>query len=821
MSRAYDGNKRPVAEYDPQKQLQFALDKAIKDLGEGLFDMVNLVYEALKELVKEVVDKIVGFVTDPGAMLEDLAEWVLNVPKLIGGLLSSVVIPGLDASKIISGFFSIGQISGLQANLDSLDAAISAIPGAQELIDKICNALGVPGTGHSASDVFTALSNIPGGNIVGAIAASLISGILNPLNIPGLDASKIISGTISQTFLSITSIAASIITGVLSSLTIPGLDASKITGGTIDKLRFPDVTADMSSDMRSVIDGLINAAKNTPGASGQSASALESTWAALQTAIYNVFGGNNASRASQQEAADALTTLKDTVAQQGNAISQIQGMLEGANGFSTLVSFRPTETLPITTPGAFSYTAPPWFNTVTDFLDVILVGAGSGGGGGLSDDSSPGTDSVFKANGVIKATGIGGALVGPGPGGGIGASPGDQLYLDILYPGGMGGSNTQPGTQPGGGGGGGNFFGVIGKGGNCGLWDATTLGPGATTAPFTGTVGTGGAGTSGGFGAREGGHGKVWVRARAGMPAAFTSMGIMPAGTSLPALPGISLFRLNTGTALTDEMTAVGSWSRIPPGGASGGHVIIVRANTTFSHFVYLRVWHVGGTTNYEIGRVVSNSRAVWRSGTIASAIPLNAFSLIPDSGRVFTVAINGVSFDSYSDTLAASSSMGPAYLSGGWGSSDAGLPGSIQQFGFMDSGTPAVLTGSTIAAGVATSSATYADLTGSVGPAVTLLVPQSGRVIVDISADMATSAITTQTGFMGIALSGANTEAASDAKCARGSWAGTSGLGGTISNRILYTGLNPGTTTFTSKFKSSSGSITFSNRRLNVDPRP
>lgn len=201
-------------------------------------------------------------------MLDDIGEWVLNIPKLIGGLLSSTVIPGLDASKIVSGFFSIGQIDGLQDNLDALDAAIGAIPGAQELIDKICNALGVPGTGHNASDVFNALSNIPGGNIVGAIAASLISGLLSAANIPGLDGSKIISGTISQTFLGITSVAASIVTGVLAGANIPGLDASKITSGTLSQSLVANLTTDLGTiddRIQETIDSVIAGAGNLIG----------------------------------------------------------------------------------------------------------------------------------------------------------------------------------------------------------------------------------------------------------------------------------------------------------------------------------------------------------------------------------------------------------------------------------------------------------------------------------------------------------------------------------------------------------------------------
>ncbi|AGI12292.1 minor tail protein [Mycobacterium phage FF47] len=83
MSRAYDGQKQPVAEYDPQKQLQFALDKAVKELGSGLFDLVDLVFEAAKERIKEVVDTLIGTITDPNEMIDELRDWVENLPNLM------------------------------------------------------------------------------------------------------------------------------------------------------------------------------------------------------------------------------------------------------------------------------------------------------------------------------------------------------------------------------------------------------------------------------------------------------------------------------------------------------------------------------------------------------------------------------------------------------------------------------------------------------------------------------------------------------------------------------------------------------------------
>lgn len=726
---------------------------------------------------------------------------------LVGGLIPGGLIPGLDASKIVSGLFPISRIGDLQDTLDLLQGNIDAIPGAQALIDKICNAMGVPGTGHTVTDVYNALFAIPGGNIGSPIG---------PGNVPGIDASKIISGSIAQAFLNITSISAGWVTGLLSGANIPLLDQSKVNGlGTIASNA--SGAANNWNDWfsgggwgdigESVADFL--GTKETANTADATATTAQSTARSTITQLFNKLGGNNADTATLSQASATMQALANTISAQGAAITTLQNLLDGANGFSASVPFRQPETAVFDVAGAFSYTLPSWFNTATDSLDIVACGAGGGGGGGLSDSSSPGTDSVFKANGVTKATGTGGASVGPGPGGGIGASPGNQMLNDILYEGGAGGTNTKDGTQPGGGGGGGNFFNVIGKGGNAGAWGTTTLGPGATTAPFTGTVGTGGAGTAGGFSPGDGGDGCVWVRARAAMPAAFTSMGTL----LLPT------YRLNTGVALTDAMTAAATWSRTPPGGSSGGHILIIRANTTFTSYVYLWVKTVSGATNYELGRVSSGVKSVWKTGTISEAVPFNAFSLTSDDGYIYTISVNGTPFDSYNDA-AHSSLMGASYRSGGWASSDSALPGSIIQFAFLDSGTPSRITSNSVATSQGTGSTSYTDL-ATTGPSVTLNVPPSGEIVVDISAWLQTSTNLNVRGYLGFVLSGANTLAAADARAAAGWGVSTGGVVGTITRRVHLTGLNPGTTTVKAVYKASAATATFYDRNIIVEPKP
>ncbi len=729
--------------------------------------------------------------------------------NLVGGLLNAAWIPGLDASKIISGLFPISRIGDLQDTLDLLQDGIDSIPGGQALIDKICNALGVSGTGHSVTDVYNALFAIPGGNIGSPIGA---------INVPGIDASKIISGTIAQSFLNIINIPGSIISGLLSGANIPLLDQSKVNGlGTIASNASTaqgnwaswlsgGSWADISE---SVADFL--GTKETANTADATATTAQSTAQSTITQIFNKLGGNNVPTASQAQAAAAMAAAASTLSQLSASVSSLQNLLHGANGFSASVPFRQPEVTVFNTAGNFTFTLPPWFNPATDSLDVIVVGGGAGGGGGTNPvTSGPGGDSLFKVAGVTKVTGTGGAPVGPGSGfHPKGYSPGSQAYLDILYQGGGEAEVTEVGLAPGGGGGAGNFFGIKGEGGGAGGWGTVTLGPGTVSGALTGTVGSGGAGISGGFGAAAGAPGAVWIVARAAMPTSFTSMGTQ----ILPT------WKLNTGVALTDAMTAAATWSRMPPNGASGGYIIKIRSNSAGTNYVYLWVWVVGGVTNYEIGRVSSGTKFAWKTGTIGDAIPFNAFSLTSDNAWTFTASVNGNPFDSYTDG-AHSSSMGASYRGGDWASSDSAAPGSIIQFAFLDTGTPARIVSASVATSQGTSSASYTDL-ATTGPSVTLTVPPSGEIVVDISSWLTTSTNLNVRGYMGFVLSGANTLAASDAQGASGWGVSTGGVVGTIGRRIHLTGLNPGTTTVKAVYKASAATATFYDRNIIVDPKP
>lgn len=125
---------------------------------------------------------------------------------------------------------------------------------------------------------------------------------------------------------------------------------------------------------------------------------------------------------------------------------------------------------------------------------------------------------------------------------------------------------------------------------------------------------------------------------------------------------------------------------------------------------------------------------------------------------------------------------------------------------------------------------ASYTDLT-TVGPAVTISVGPSGRVLVIASAEMRVQApkgsvINTGGAGMGYAATGANTFAALDryATIAEIAYDSTPTftsdllLRTAMSRATLRTGLTPGSTTFTAKYnKMASGTTTFSNRNITV----
>jgi len=116
------------------------------------------------------------------------------------------------------------------------------------------------------------------------------------------------------------------------------------------------------------------------------------------------------------------------------------------------------------------------------------------------------------------------------------------------------------------------------------------------------------------------------------------------------------------------------------------------------------------------------------------------------------------------------------------------------------------------------TASATFTDL-ATVGPAATVTVGTNGLALVIVHA-LAGANIATVENYMGFAISGASTVAASDAfagvmRSNDATITGNDGLDGTF----LVTGLTPGSTTFTAKYRVSAGTGRYATRKITVLP--
>lgn len=125
-----------------------------------------------------------------------------------------------------------------------------------------------------------------------------------------------------------------------------------------------------------------------------------------------------------------------------------------------------------------------------------------------------------------------------------------------------------------------------------------------------------------------------------------------------------------------------------------------------------------------------------------------------------------------------------------------------------------------TVSASQATTSTGYTDL-ATVGPAVTIDVRASGRIQVTVSALLTYSntAGGLAGGAMGFALSGSNTAAANDPQSLFAGFnsATTAGIDLGSSRVVVLSGLTPGATTVTCKYRTRGTSCSFRDRHLAV----
>lgn len=208
---------------------------------------------------------------------------ISSIPVLSGllgsGSILGSLIPGLDASKITTGVFGtglipnlpIGQITNLATLLTGfgtsssiltqligvipgLTSGLTGLGGLGSIFTDLTGLLGAPTALGSGTPVLPGIGSIPvlggllsGGNILGSIipgldASKIVSGAFGSSLIPGLDVSKIVSGVFGTGF--IPSLPAGQITsGIFGSGLIPGLDASKIISGVLALGNIPNLPA--------------------------------------------------------------------------------------------------------------------------------------------------------------------------------------------------------------------------------------------------------------------------------------------------------------------------------------------------------------------------------------------------------------------------------------------------------------------------------------------------------------------------------------------------------------------------------------------------
>lgn len=124
------------------------------------------------------------------------------------------------------------------------------------------------------------------------------------------------------------------------------------------------------------------------------------------------------------------------------------------------------------------------------------------------------------------------------------------------------------------------------------------------------------------------------------------------------------------------------------------------------------------------------------------------------------------------------------------------------------------------VATSVARAAITYGALTGSAGPSVSATVGSSGTLEVVLSCEIGVTS-DNDGGAVAVALSGANTVAASDAKAIK-FFPGFIGALARMSVTAFFTGLTPGATTVTMQYKDlfdTGNDVTYANRELLVKP--
>lgn len=196
---------------------------------------------------------------------------------------------------------------------------------------------------------------------------------------------------------------------------------------------------------------------------------------------------------------------------------------------------------------------------------------------------------------------------------------------------------------------------------------------------------------------------------------------------------------------------------------------------------------------------------------------------------RFYDILCNGASLTAGAgiNDAGAISQVGATFRGGGFGMNAPVVSGSqvgavtASRYSLADNVSlltaPSQPAGAAVATSQSTSTTTYTDL-GTVGPSVTVTIGSSGLALVNIYSQMTYSSGSGPKAYTSFVVSGANTQAASDAFATEAHFQ-SSVTDFAAGAPFVLTGLNPGSTTFKLQYRVNTGTCNFISRRISVVP--
>jgi hypothetical protein len=326
------------------------------------------------------------------------------------------------------------------------------------------------------------------------------------------------------------------------------------------------------------------------------------------------------------------------------------------------------------------------------------------------------------------------------------------------------------------------------------------------------------------------------------LPSSFTNKGPLTVTVSGTSTPGAQFAALFDMVADTDQETVSGIWST-PIVRNGEARYLFLRVNSAFTTYLYAK-WFAAPLAdapqfNVELGCVVAGVKTVFDTFTTGTAIgQAQEFINVSANNNISLEATaDAISFTypqsastvnaslAFSDTSGVSQ-IGATFRNAGFGTDESPTVFPVS-FAFFDSGPTAGPQASPIVTpqtsqtvpptgAQTTTSTTFAELATATDQ-VTVNVGPSGIVLVFLSCS-ATNSGTEQLNYVGFAMSGENTAAASFSQALEYQTF-TANAAGAPSGMFPQTGLTPGATTFKMEYAVGGGTGTFWNRRIFVIP--